>query len=88
MMDDFLDNYEMLGRKLKPKLEGETGLGTLATVRQALGKDDRIKIAYDVDNQSDDDADLLDEEDQKERWDCETILSECLLSLPPQVFTN
>ncbi|KAF4604774.1 hypothetical protein EYR40_003556 [Pleurotus pulmonarius] len=85
MMDDFLDNYEVLGRKAKPKLEGDTGAEKLNTLRQALGQDERVRITQTGDSDEDEDEDEDEEailasfgkeEDTKEdRWDCETILS-------------
>ncbi|KAF6754289.1 cytoplasmic protein [Ephemerocybe angulata] len=75
MVDEFLNDYEILGRKLRPKLEGETGAEKLGTFRAAVGLDERVRIQRD--GEDDDDTDLLDlvEEEPKDRWDCETILS-------------
>jgi len=72
MMDEFLNDYEILGRKMKARLAGDTGVDKLDTMRRALGRDERILITA-----SDDDSNLLmplDVDDKKERWDCETIL--------------
>ena len=72
MMDEFLDDYEILGRKMKARLAGDTGADKLDTMRRALGRDERILITA-----SDDDNDLLmplDVDSKKDRWDCETIL--------------
>ncbi|KAJ7897367.1 Low temperature viability protein-domain-containing protein [Mycena olivaceomarginata] len=41
MMDEFLNDYEILGRKLKPKLEGDSGAEKLDTLRRAMGMDER-----------------------------------------------
>ena len=71
MVDQFLNDYEILGRKMKPKLEGETGPAKLSVLRQAMAQDPRIRIDMD-------EEDLLvfsDSEDKNEKWDCETILS-------------
>lgn len=38
IFDDFLDHYEVLGGKLKGKLEGETPLDKLATMRKELAR--------------------------------------------------
>ena len=71
-MNEFLGPYEILGGKVKPRLEGDTNIEKLDTIRKALGpvtirdydeKDDRdIPIPVDID-------------DVKDTWDCETILS-------------
>ncbi|KAG2022789.1 cytoplasmic protein, variant 2 [Coprinopsis cinerea AmutBmut pab1-1] len=72
MVNEFLNDYEILGRKMRPKLEGETGLDKLDTLRRAVGE---AKIREGQDN-SDSDEDLfIEEEDKKDRWDCETILT-------------
>lgn len=71
MVNQFLNDYEILGRKMRPKLEGETGPAQLSVLRQAMAEDPRIRINID-------DEDLLvvsDSEDKNEKWDCETILS-------------
>jgi protein LTV1 len=77
MMDEFLNDYEQLGRKLKPRLPGETGPEKLDAIRRAMGRDERVRI---VEQEEDDDSDdiyaPLEEDDKKDRWDCETILSE------------
>lgn len=75
MMDDFLGNYEMLGRKMKPKLEGDSGIEKLNTLRQAMGQDERVRIQDDAEEE-DDILMPLELEDKKDRWDCETILSQ------------
>ena len=79
MMDEFLNDYEILGRKMKERLAGDTGADKLDTMRRALGRDERILITA-----SDDDDNLLmplDVDDKKDRWDCETILCVFLNSL-------
>jgi protein LTV1 len=74
MVDDFLDNYEILGSRMKPKLEGETGAEKLGILRAAMGLDHRVTVREEA---SDDEDELLEveDEDEKDRWDCETILS-------------
>ncbi|KAG2176925.1 hypothetical protein INT43_007579 [Umbelopsis isabellina] len=37
ILDDFLDKYEVVGKKMVPKLEGDTSEAKLETIRQALG---------------------------------------------------
>ncbi|KAG6813997.1 hypothetical protein H0H92_004490 [Tricholoma furcatifolium] len=76
MMDEFLNDYEILGRKMKPKLDGETGAEKLDTIRRALGQDERVRIGNE--DEEDEEEDILmplDVDDKKDRWDCETILS-------------
>ncbi|KAI9491699.1 Low temperature viability protein-domain-containing protein [Zychaea mexicana] len=36
ILDDFLDKYEIVGKKMQPKLDGETGGAKLDTIREAL----------------------------------------------------
>jgi protein LTV1 len=77
MMDEFLNDYEQLGRKLKPKLPGETGAEKLDTIRRALGQDERVRIGEEEEDDDNDDIYApLEDDDKKDRWDCETILSE------------
>ncbi|KIY46345.1 LTV-domain-containing protein [Fistulina hepatica ATCC 64428] len=75
MMNEFLDDYEILGRRLKPKLGGETGVEKLDTFRRAFGEVRQVDLDRVDDNDVDDD-DLFsdDDEDKYDRWDCETIL--------------
>ncbi|KAG0707564.1 Low temperature viability protein-domain-containing protein [Suillus ampliporus] len=81
MMDDFMDNYELLGRKLKPVLPGDSGPEKLNTLRRAMGQDERVRIKSADD---DDDEEELDDErlfagynvtEKEDRWDCETVLT-------------
>ncbi|KAF8167443.1 LTV-domain-containing protein [Crassisporium funariophilum] len=75
MVNEFLNDFEILGRKMKPKLEGETGLEKLDAFRRAMGQDERVRIAN-GDDEEVDDSDLFPQEDDKnDRWDCETILT-------------
>jgi protein LTV1 len=84
MMDDFMDNYELLGRKLKPILPGDSGPEKLDTLRRAMGQDERVRIR----SADDDDEEELDDDalfaqyhapEKEDRWDCETILSEAFI---------
>jgi protein LTV1 len=75
MMDEFLDDYEILGRKMKPKLEGGSGAEKLDTLRRAMGQDDRVRLETGEDHNDDDILMPFDIDDRKDRWDCETILS-------------
>ena len=80
MVDEFIDRYELLGRKLKPVLAGESGAKKLETLRRALGQDERVRV---VSMEGDDEKELDDEDsfgaydanEKEDRWDCETILS-------------
>ncbi|KAJ7597341.1 Low temperature viability protein-domain-containing protein [Mycena floridula] len=74
MMDEFLDDYEILGRKLKPKLAGDTGMEKLDTLRRAMGQDERVRVNNE--DSGDEEDDLLEPAaKEKDRWDCETILT-------------
>ncbi|KAF9075020.1 Low temperature viability protein-domain-containing protein [Rhodocollybia butyracea] len=79
MMDEFLNDYEILGRKLKPKLVGETGAEKLDTLRRAMGQDERIRASLNHEDEDEDNDDneflRMDEEKKKDRWDCETVLT-------------
>ncbi|OJA15960.1 putative protein 45 [Rhizopogon vesiculosus] len=59
MMDDFMDNYELLGRKLKPVLPGDSGPEKLNTLRRAMGQDERVRIR----SADDDEDEQLDDEE-------------------------
>jgi protein LTV1 len=80
IMDDFMDNYELLGRKLKPVLPGDSGPEKLNTLRQAMGQDERVRIRSADD---DDDEELNDDRlfagynavEKEDTWDCETVLT-------------
>ena len=72
MMNEFLDNYEVLGGKMLPVLPGETPVEKLDVIRKGLGE---VKIRH-QDEESDDDIVMpLDVDEKADRWDCETILS-------------
>lgn len=74
MMNEFLDDFEILGRKLKPKLQGDSGTEKLDTIRRAMGQDERIRISYADEETLDEELFVNHEEDKKDRWDCETML--------------
>jgi protein LTV1 len=80
MMSDFLENYEILGAKMKPRLQGNSGVEKLDTLRKALGHDGHVA---ENNEESEEEGDLLptDDVDERDRWDCETILSKCPRSL-------
>lgn len=74
MMNEFLDNYEVLGGKMLPVLPGETPVEKLDVIRKGLGE---VKIR-DQDEESEGEGDILmplDVDEKADRWDCETILS-------------
>ncbi|KAH9486346.1 Protein LTV1 [Psilocybe cubensis] len=78
MVNTFLNDFEILGRKMKPKMEGENGVDKLDVLRRALGQDERVRIMDGEEAEVDDaelDAQLFPEDDKKDRWDCETILT-------------
>lgn len=80
MVGEFMDRYELLGRKLKPVLAGESGADKLETLRRGLGQDERVRV---ISMGADDEKELDDDElfraydanEKEDRWDCETILS-------------
>jgi protein LTV1 len=76
MLDDFLDNYEILGRRMKPVLHGATPADKLAAYRLALVEGAPVRVR-DGDDDGDDGEMLMpmDIDAPKDRWDCETILS-------------
>jgi protein LTV1 len=76
MMDEFLDNYEVLGRKLLPKLEGDTGAEKLDTLRRAMAEAGPVNLDAPLDEKQPDILMPVDIDDIQDRWDCETILSE------------
>ncbi|KAJ6486159.1 Low temperature viability protein-domain-containing protein [Mycena vitilis] len=75
MMDEFLNDFEILGRKMKPKLEGDSGAAKLDTLRRAMGQDERVRVEQDGDDEEGDILMPFDIDDRKDRWDCETILT-------------
>ncbi|KAF9055880.1 Low temperature viability protein-domain-containing protein [Panaeolus papilionaceus] len=76
MINEFLNDYEILGRKMKLKLDGETGPEKLDSFRRAMGQDERVRIASEEDREdNDDDLFPSSDDEKKDRWDCETILT-------------
>ncbi|KAH8835653.1 Low temperature viability protein-domain-containing protein [Flagelloscypha sp. PMI_526] len=76
MVDNFLDKYEVVGgRKLREKLEGDTGAEKLETLRRAMGVDKRVKVDDVLSDESSGEGEWGVEEDRKNKWDCESILS-------------
>ncbi|KAF8963873.1 Low temperature viability protein-domain-containing protein [Flammula alnicola] len=75
MVNTFLNDFEILGRKMKPKLEGESGIEKLDMFRRAMGQDERVRIAHAAEEEENDDDLFPNAEEKKDRWDCETILT-------------
>jgi len=84
LVDEFLTNYEILGGKIKPKLQGDDEVEKLDTLRRAMG-DDLVNTGDDESEGEGERFVMKDEEDKQDRWDCETILSTsiftCLICL-------
>jgi protein LTV1 len=90
IMDDFLDNYEVVGRKYRPALGGAglTGAEKLAVLRAAveegedgLGKEENRRRILEIEKDNRGPAREIRErvrreEDEGDKWDVETILSE------------
>lgn len=74
MVNDFLNNYEFLGRKMRLKLEGESGPEKLNFLRRSLGADSHVRIGNVESEEDREDLFLSEQEDEKAKWDCETIL--------------
>ncbi|KAH7886185.1 Low temperature viability protein-domain-containing protein [Phlebopus sp. FC_14] len=77
MVEDFMGNFELLGRKLKPVLPGDSGAHKLDTLRRAMGQDERVRITTGED-EGVEDEDIFaayDANVKEDRWDCETILT-------------
>lgn len=74
-MDDFLQNYEVSGGKMKPSLPG-SGPEKLQSLRLAMGRGERVTVEGCAKEGKDDDiyAEIEDHE-EPERWDVETVLS-------------
>ncbi|CAO3641707.1 unnamed protein product [Cunninghamella blakesleeana] len=84
ILDDFLDNYEVVGNKIAPKLEGENSVQKLDTIRKTL---DRIHIKEEVEDEDEekakkqrsksnlDDPWARPEQRKKATWDCQSVLS-------------
>ncbi|KAF8516083.1 Low temperature viability protein-domain-containing protein [Gautieria morchelliformis] len=75
VMDDFLENYELVGKRMRPVLSGDTAAQKLDTIRRALGG---MRVNPGIGDDADDDEDIPmphDVDEKKDRWDCETILS-------------
>ena len=78
MMNEFLEDYEVIAGKMHPTLPG-SATEKLDAVRKALGEA-KIRDAEESDSEDDDILMPLDVDDKKDRWDCETILSESTIT--------
>lgn len=74
LMDEFLEKYEVISGKMRPTLPG-SATDKLDAFRKALGEA-KIREAEQSEPEGDDILMPLDVDDRKDRWDCETILSE------------
>jgi protein LTV1 len=75
LMDDFLQNYEVSGGKMKPSLPG-SGPEKLQSLRLAMGRGGRVTVEDSEQEGNDDDIYAEIEDNEKpERWDVETVLS-------------
>ena len=84
ILDDFLEKYEIVGKKMQPKLEGESSVEKLDTYRQSLVKpelqtDEQTKTTTLVRAKLTREAlEAMPErptEKKRAAWDCQTILS-------------
>ncbi|CAG8668871.1 12426_t:CDS:2, partial [Ambispora gerdemannii] len=83
IMEEFLDKYEIVGRKMVPKLEGDSVVDKLETIRRGLGQvniEDETqncgKSKVRVNNSVSEVLDTSKESKRtRETWDCESILS-------------
>lgn len=85
IMDDFLDNYEVVGRRMTPRMEGETPLGKLDHLRKSfldaqdttaedLKKVITAQLLNDESVESNK-TETIEEETPESPWDCKSILS-------------
>lgn len=74
-MDDFLQNYEVSGGKMKASLPG-SGPEKLRSLRLAMGRGERVTVEDSDEEGNDEDIYATIEDNEKpERWDVETVLS-------------
>lgn len=73
-MDDFLQNYEVSGGKMKPSLPG-SGPEKLQSLRLAMGRGERVTVEdSDQGGKGDDIYAVIEDNEKPERWDVETVL--------------
>jgi protein LTV1 len=90
ILDDFIDNFEIVGNKLKPVMEGATPMEKLTTMREGMGVGEDAererKRVLELNRQmealgwdeEEEDAKLPEQAiagEHKQGWDAETILS-------------
>lgn len=80
ILDEFLEKYEIVGRKMQPKLEGETSAAKLDSMRQGLIKPEIPEEVEELPRAKLTHAALqpkLERPEQRKRetWDCQTIVS-------------
>jgi protein LTV1 len=74
-MDDFLQNYEVSGGKMKPSLPG-SGPEKLQSLRLAMGRGERVTVeGSDQEGKDDDIYAVIEDNEKPERWDVGTVLS-------------
>jgi protein LTV1 len=83
ILDDFLDKYEVVGKKMVPRLEGDTSEAKLDSIRNALGaarlSDDENETpmpSRPTKNNRVEGVDIWERPvKQRATWDCQTVLS-------------
>ena len=93
ILDDFLDNFEIVGNKMKPVLAGDSATAKLETLRRAMtgvemneeeeSKESIKRLVTEGDQTEEDIYMPYDIDEVKDRWDCETILSK-----PPPEYSS
>ncbi|KAI0244163.1 Protein ltv1 [Massospora cicadina] len=75
--DDFLDNFEVVGRRMVPRMEGETPAEKFDRLRESLIASPTTKqdIQNFVDRELPAPPEVVQEDECEARWDCESILS-------------
>ncbi|OCH90064.1 Low temperature viability protein [Obba rivulosa] len=74
IMNEFLDNYEIVGGKMRAVLAGETGADKLETIRKGLGQA-HLREQEEDESEENDILMPLDIDKKQDRWDCDTILT-------------
>lgn len=76
--DDFLENFEVVGRRMVPRMEGETSMDKFDRLRESLIATAETKQNIQsliVDEEPLPEVEAVQEEEREARWDCESILS-------------
>ncbi|KAI8989284.1 Low temperature viability protein-domain-containing protein [Pilobolus umbonatus] len=80
ILDEFLDKYEILGKKMEPKLEGKTAGEKLDTVRQAFStthiqeEEERIP-SIKIRRETESPMPERPVQRERETWDCQSVIS-------------